>query len=96
MAVFTALSHRQRQLIEKIAGDRYQPFVRLYQAWPGIVGELLATRSHPFRFAHQILYIAVQNNAWLQELYLRKTDILRQCRAAISTEIKDLIFFIHR
>ncbi len=83
-----------KQVLDQLGGDRYQPFILLYQGWKDIVGDLLASRSHPFRFHDSILYVAVQNNSWLQELYLRKAEILRQCRTQIPQEIRDIIFLI--
>ncbi len=91
---FSPVSRLLTHVLNRIGGDRYQPFIILYQGWKDIVGELLASRSHPFRFSDSILYIAVQNNSWLQELYLRKAEILRQCRAQIPQEIRDIIFLI--
>lgn len=88
------VSRLLNQTLARIAGEKYQPFIRLYAGWQDIVGELLASRSHPYRYHDSILYIAVQNNSWLQELYLKKADILRQCRRQIPGEIKDIIFFI--
>ncbi len=91
---FTPLSRRYNRVLFRIAGEKYRPFISLYQAWKEIVGELLASRSHPFRFYNSVLYVAVQNNAWLQELVLNKTEILRQCRAQTQEEVKDLVFLI--
>ncbi|HOY84458.1 MAG: DUF721 domain-containing protein [Candidatus Cloacimonetes bacterium] len=91
---FSPVSSLLKQVLVQIGGDKYQPFILLYQGWKDIVGELLASRSHPFRFHDSILYVAVQNNSWLQELYLRKAEILRQCRTKIPQEIRDIIFLI--
>ena len=91
---FSPVSNLLKQVLTRISGDKYQPVILLYQGWKDIVGDLLASRSHPFRFHDSILYVAVQNNSWLQELYLRKAEILRQCRAQIPQEIRDIIFLI--
>jgi predicted nucleic acid-binding Zn ribbon protein len=91
---FSPVSSLLKQVLTQIGGDKYQPFILLYQGWKDVVGELLASRSHPFRFHDSVLYVAVQNNSWLQELYLRKAEILRQCRAMIPQEIRDFIFLI--
>ncbi len=91
---FSSVSGIQNRLLLRIAGGKYQSFISLYRAWQGIVGDLLATKSHPFRFYQSVLYIAVQNNSWQQELFLRKNDILKQCRAKVGEEIKDIIFLI--
>ncbi|MCB5224832.1 MAG: DUF721 domain-containing protein [Candidatus Cloacimonadaceae bacterium] len=91
MRSFTSLIN---QTLTQVGGEKYRPFMRLYGAWKDIVGPLLASRSHPWRFRDSVLYIAVQNNSWLQELYLRKADILKQCRQTIPEEIKEIIFII--
>ncbi len=93
---FTPASRLQDKVILSIGGEKFRSFIRLYQSWKEIVGDLLASRSHPFRFQNSILYVAVQNNSWLQELFLRKTDILKLCRAKIPDEIKDMIFMIRK
>lgn len=91
---FSPISRIQQDVIQRIGGDKFLAFIRLYQGWKDIVGELLAAKSHPFRFQHSILYIAVQNNSWQQELFLHKGEILRQCKARTAAEIKDIIFLI--
>lgn len=83
-----------QQTLTQMGGGKYLPFMRLYSAWKDIVGPLLASRSHPWRFRDSVLYVAVQNNSWLQELYLRKADILEQCRKIIPEDIKEIIFMI--
>ncbi len=88
-----AVSKLQRGLILRIGGEKFQPFIELYLAWKPLVGDLLAAKSHPFRFQKSILYIAVENNSWLQELVLRKADILSKCRSRIP-DLRDIIFFI--
>ncbi|MBW6514213.1 MAG: DUF721 domain-containing protein [Candidatus Syntrophosphaera sp.] len=90
----TPASRIQNQVLSRLAGDKFQPFIKLYQAWKDVVGDLLAARSHPFRFQHAILYVAVQNNAWLQELVLKKAQILKKCRTKVPEEIRDIIFMI--
>ena len=91
---FTSLSNIKKEVITKIAGDKYKSFVNLYQNWKEIVGPLLAARSHPFHLKDSILYVAVENNSWLQELVLRKPYILKQLNDKTGEEIKDIIFLI--
>ncbi|MCB5245955.1 MAG: DUF721 domain-containing protein [Candidatus Cloacimonadaceae bacterium] len=91
---FTSLSNIKKEIINKIAGDKYKSFVNLYQGWKEIVGPLLAAKSHPFHLKDSILYVAVENNSWLQELILRKADIIKQLNYNTGEEIKDIIFLI--
>lgn len=91
---FTPINNLQQSIIRRIAGEQYISFVILYQNWSNIVGDLLAARSHPFRYQDSVLYISVQNNTWLQELFLQKKKILQQCRSIVKTEIREIIFQI--
>ncbi|HQH50594.1 MAG TPA: DUF721 domain-containing protein [Candidatus Cloacimonadota bacterium] len=91
---FTPINNLQQSVIRRIAGEQYLSFVLLYQNWNNIVGDLLAARSHPFRYQDAVLYISVQNNTWLQELFLQKKKILQQCRSIVKTEIREIIFQI--
>lgn len=91
---FTTVSDLYFQVLMRVGGDKYSSFIKLYRAWKDIVGELLAGRSHPYRFRDHVLFIAVQNNSWLQELILHKTEILQRCRMQTEEEIRDIIFMI--
>lgn len=48
--------------------------------WKEIVGEGLASRSHPDRYGRGTVWVAVEGSAWAQELRLRKEMILTRLR----------------
>jgi predicted nucleic acid-binding Zn ribbon protein len=81
-------------LLLRIGGKSNRAFIYLYRGWIGIVGELLASRSRPFRFRDGILFVGVQNNSWMQELILHKQEVLHKCRELTDEEIKDIVFLI--
>jgi len=81
-------------LIERLGGDRFRGFIRIYRAWRIVVGDLLAERSHPFRFKEGVLYVAVSNSSWMQELVLRKGEILSRCVQISGEAIQEVIFLI--
>lgn len=83
----------QRTLL-KLAGERYREFVFIYQAWGSIVGSLLAEKSHPTKYDKQVLFVAVSNNTWMQELILLKSNILARYRFEHKIDIKQIVFFI--
>ncbi len=91
---FKSVSHLYSKVIVRIGGDKYRGFILLYQCWKDVVGELLAAKSYPCRFQKGVLYVAVQNNSWLQELFLHKQSILEACKAKTKEEIKEIIFLI--
>ncbi|MGE0488592.1 MAG: DciA family protein [Vulcanimicrobiota bacterium] len=51
---------------------------RIHQAWPKVVGELLARQSQPLVIKGSTLYVRVSAAAWAQELQLRQRDILER------------------
>ena len=48
--------------------------------WSGIVGPALAERSHPDRYDHGTVWVAVEGSAWAQELRMSKETILARLR----------------
>lgn len=90
----TGISKIGRNLALNLGGEKYRPFIRLYLSWRDVVGDLLAQRSHPYRYKDGILYVAVQNNSWLQELVLRKQEIIAKCTSECGEQLRDLLFYI--
>lgn len=83
-----------RQIVFRLAGERYLGFVKLYMAWPAVVGPLLAEKSMPIKLDDQILYVAVSNNTWMQELVLLKNRIREELCKKSSVSVSDIIFTI--
>jgi len=94
LMAFNNISKIGHRLALNLGGDKYRPFIKLYLGWRAVVGDLLAQRSHPYRYKDGILYVAVQNNSWLQELVLRKQEIIAKCALECDETPKDLLFFI--
>lgn len=51
-----------------------------YRDWHEVVGEFLAQQSQPDGFRDGVLYVATTGSAWVQELTLRKAEILARLR----------------
>jgi predicted nucleic acid-binding Zn ribbon protein len=49
---------------------------KILRDWDGIVGVGLAERSHPDRYDHGTVWVAVESSTWAQELRMRKETIL--------------------
>ena len=49
--------------------------------WAAIVGPGLGERSHPDRYDHGTVWVAVESSAWAQELRMSKETILARLRA---------------
>lgn len=75
---------RAGQMLPKAVGrDEVLRTARAQQVlrfWPEIVGEGLASRSHPDRYGKGTVWVAVTGSAWAQELRMRKDLILERLR----------------
>ncbi len=78
----------------RLGGERYASFIRLYLDYKEVVGELLAQKSHPYRYKDDVLFVAVENNSWLQELVLKKQELIARYQAVSRIKPKDILFFI--
>ena len=59
--------------------DAYQ-FWLFQKKWKAFVGEVLAKESYIGRSERNVLFIYVQNSVWMQELFMRKAEILEKIR----------------
>jgi len=67
------------------------------EEWPQIVGATLAVRSRPLRFQGEMLWIEVDHPAWIQELNLLRTQLLRKIRDAFPlAKIQKLHFALKK
>jgi len=48
--------------------------------WPKIVGESIAAQAEAVKFDEGVLFVAVRNDAWRQELSLQKETILKKIK----------------
>lgn len=53
---------------------------KVLKDWAAIVGPGLAERSHPDRYDHGTVWVAVEGSAWAQELRMGKEMILERLR----------------
>lgn len=83
-----------QQVIYRLAGEKYAPFITASLSWKDVVGPLLAEKSRPLKIDNGILYIAVSNNSWMQELVLLKSRIHARYRRDPDLGITEIIFVI--
>lgn len=83
-----------RKVIYHLAGEKFAPFITAVYSWKDTVGPLLAEKSRPLKIDNGILYVAVSNNSWMQELVLLKSKILKRYREQPQLGINDIIFVI--
>ena len=63
--------------------------------WGEVVGKDIARRARAVSVRNQILFVVVQNPAWLQELSLLKEGIIEKVNSLVGRQvIKDIVFRI--
>lgn len=67
--------------------DLYSIFPR----WEELVGEQVANCTRPWKFEKTVLWIEVENSAWMQQLQYEKIGILERLNAALRfTRLTDI------
>ncbi len=94
MRKWQPLDRYAQDLIQRIAGEKYHLFVAVFLRWKQTVGTLLAEKSHPIRFEKSVLYVAVENNSWMQELSLLKSRIIQKYKTEHKIQIREIVFLI--
>ena len=65
---------------------------KVFLAWEEAVGDA-APHSQPFRFRGSTLIVEVTESAWINELSMRKTDIVNRLERAVGEKVVEDIRF---
>ena len=65
---------------------------KVFLAWDEAVGDA-ASHSRPFRFRGSTLVVEVTESAWINELSMRKTDIMNRLERAVGEKVVEDIRF---
>jgi len=85
-----------KKLVYSIAGEKYKDLVTIKFNWDKMVGKLLAERTNLKKLQHETLFVGVSNNVWLQELVLRKQQIMKDIELMLHISLKDIVFMLER
>ncbi|MBT3168706.1 MAG: DUF721 domain-containing protein [Candidatus Cloacimonetes bacterium] len=91
---FSKIGQPLHSLIFKIAGPDYEDFLAIALGWKKIVGSLLSERAFVHKIENNVLFVAVSNNVWMQELALNKQLILDKIRTILKIKLVNIVFFI--
>ena len=91
---FTKTNSAIYQLVFDIAGPEKKDFISIAFGWKHVVGKLLAERAFIHKIENNILFVAVTNNVWMQELVLQKQMIKAKIFDQLKIKILDIVFFI--
>ena len=74
-------------LFRVYSGKKWTPQWGLYQLvrnWQQVVGSQVAQLTTPAYFRHDVLWIFVQNSAWMQHMQYVKLDLLERVNKALE------------
>jgi hypothetical protein len=91
---FSSVFNVSQSLIYRLGGEKYERFIHIFLNWKRVVGDLLASRSYPLKLENNVLFVAVQNNTWMQELVLLKPDIMSKYKNIFQEELAEIVFLI--
>ena len=83
-----------KDLVYTIAGEQNHDLVAIAFGWKTIVGNLLAERASIVKLENGVLFIAVTNNVWMQELVLRRSQLLSDIDRILHIRLSHIVFFL--
>jgi len=84
------------ELFKKKQWDQRLALHAVFRNWPQVVGPEIAERTEPQVIRGTVLWIAVSDSVWMQQLHLQKQALLEQVNANVrgSEKISDIRFQI--
>jgi len=82
------------ELFKKRQWDKRLALHAVFRNWPQVVGPEIAERTEPQVIRGTVLWIAVSDSVWMQQLHLQKQALLERINANIrgSEKISDIRF----
>jgi hypothetical protein len=87
-----SLGNACKDLVLKLAGEKYRFLALIALSWREIVGDILAERSTPEKYEHHVLFVRVSNSTWMQELVLIKPQIISRMNDLLKLQVNEIIF----
>ncbi|MFA7348677.1 MAG: DUF721 domain-containing protein [Desulfurivibrionaceae bacterium] len=84
------------ELFKKRQWDKRLALHAVFRNWPQVVGAEIAERTEPRVIRGTVLWIAVSDSVWMQQLHLQKQALLEHINANVrgSEKISDIRFQI--
>lgn len=82
------------ELFKKRQWDKRLALHAVFRNWPEVVGPEIAERTEPQVIRGTVLWIAVSDSVWMQQLHLQKQALLERINANVrgSEKISDIRF----
>ncbi|RLC54180.1 MAG: hypothetical protein DRH89_09790 [Candidatus Cloacimonadota bacterium] len=91
---FVKTGNAVKDLVFNIAGKENHDLVAVAFGWKTIVGNLLAERASIVKLENGVLFIAVTNNVWMQELVLRRSQLVSDINRILHVRLSNIVFFM--
>ncbi|MHB1227968.1 MAG: DciA family protein [Desulfurivibrionaceae bacterium] len=84
------------ELFKKKQWDKRLALHAVFRNWPQVVGQEIAERTEPQVIRGTVLWIAVSDSVWMQQLHLQKQTLLEHINANVrgGEKISDIRFQI--
>lgn len=84
------------ELFKKKQWDKRLALHAVFRNWPQVVGQEIAERAEPLVIRGTVLWVAVSDSVWMQQLYLQKQALLEHINANVrgAEKISDIRFQI--
>ncbi len=94
MSSFVRINSIIENLIQNLSEKGFSREIKTAFLWRRIVGDILDNKTRILKLENNVIHILVENNIWLQELVLKKTEILDQLNSQLDPpyQIKNIIF----
>lgn len=94
MSSFVRINSIIENLIQNLSEKGFSREIKTAFLWRRIVGDILDNKTRILKLENNVLHILVENNIWLQELVLKKTEILDQLNSQLDPpyQIKNIVF----
>ncbi|HBE17434.1 MAG TPA: DUF721 domain-containing protein [Cyanobacteria bacterium UBA11149] len=90
--MFESLNRILSKLENQPLWQERQELQQLLACWAEIVGTKAAQETRPFAIARDTLYVATSSSVWVQDLKLKRYQILKQLQAKLSIPFTDIYF----
>ncbi len=94
MSSFVKIGSIIENLIQNFSEKGFSREIQIAFLWRRTIGDILNNKTRIQKLENNVLYILVENNVWLQELVLKKSEILEGLNAKLpaTQKIKNIVF----
>jgi predicted nucleic acid-binding Zn ribbon protein len=84
-------------VLKSIGLDRKLKEQEVLGIWAHVVGEEVAARTRPIKIERGVLYVHVDQSAWMQELHFMEKEIIKKIKEqAPDVDLKQIRFGLER